>query len=200
MNDLMCYLSRATGIVATVLVVAALIWGFLFSARATGNRRRPNWWLDLHNWLGGLALALTGVHIVTALLDTTAGIGLLETIVPGTGSTALAWGVLATYLIAAAVFTTWPRRFATGRHGGSSTWDRWSAPVSPCCTATSWAPMPAPRSSSWGWSPWWPRGPMRWACAPSAPWPGSSTGLLRFSARSQVASSRLRGGGGLLVT
>ncbi len=110
MNELLSSLSRATGIVATVLVVAALIWGFLFSARETGTRRRPAWWLDLHNWLGGLALAMTAAHIVTALLDTSAGIGLLETIVPGTGSTALTWGVLATYLIAAAVFTTWPRR------------------------------------------------------------------------------------------
>ncbi len=36
-----------------VLVVVALLWGFLFSSRATGTRLRPNWWLDLHNWLGG---------------------------------------------------------------------------------------------------------------------------------------------------
>ena len=58
MNDVMWYLSRATGIVATVLAVAALVWGFLFSARETGNRFRPAWWLDLHNWLGGSALDL----------------------------------------------------------------------------------------------------------------------------------------------
>ena len=49
MNDMWWYLTRATGIVATVLAVAALVFGFLFSARETGNRRRPNWWLDLHN-------------------------------------------------------------------------------------------------------------------------------------------------------
>ena len=37
MNGLTWYLSRATGIVATVLAVAALAGGFLFSARQTGN-------------------------------------------------------------------------------------------------------------------------------------------------------------------
>jgi hypothetical protein len=45
----MWYLTRSTGIVATLLAAAALVWGFLFSARATGRRLRPNWWLDLHN-------------------------------------------------------------------------------------------------------------------------------------------------------
>ncbi|MEY2565569.1 MAG: hypothetical protein QOE35_98, partial [Actinomycetota bacterium] len=45
------YLTRSSGLVATVLIVLSLAWGLLFSARATGNRRRPNWWLDLHNFL-----------------------------------------------------------------------------------------------------------------------------------------------------
>ena len=63
-NDVVWYLSRATGIVAAVLAVAALAWGFLFSARETGTRDRPAWWLDLHNWLGGLALIFTIAHIV----------------------------------------------------------------------------------------------------------------------------------------
>jgi sulfoxide reductase heme-binding subunit YedZ len=112
-NDLMWYLTRATGIVAIVLGVAALVWGFLFSARATGDRKRPNWWLDLHNWLGGAALAFTGVHIATAYLDRDLAIGLASTFVPGIASTdrlAIAWGVLAAWTFATAVFTSWPRR------------------------------------------------------------------------------------------
>ena len=109
----MWYLTRSTGIVATLLGAAALLWGFLFSARATGRRLRPNWWLDLHNWLGGLSLAFVGIHIVVSVLDTDSGIGLVQVFVPGTASFrpwAIGWGVLATYLFAAAVFTTWPRR------------------------------------------------------------------------------------------
>ncbi len=113
MNSFMSAFNRSTGIVAAVLAVASLLWGFLFSARATGERRRPNWWLDLHNWLGGLTLIFTGVHIVVALLQSSAGIGLTQVLIPGTASGqswAITWGVLATYLFAAAVFTTWPKR------------------------------------------------------------------------------------------
>ena len=104
------YASRATGIVATALVVAALVWGFFFSARNTGARRRPAWWLDLHNWLGGLALAMTGVHLVAVYLDHNSGIGVAELLVPGASPFAITWGVIAAYLLAIAVFTSWPRK------------------------------------------------------------------------------------------
>jgi hypothetical protein len=118
MNQLMWYLTRSTGIVATLLAAASLVWGFVFSARATGRRLRPNWWLDLHNWLGGLALTFVGAHIAVSLLDSDSGIGIVEVFVPGTaefGGWAIGWGVLATYFFAAVVFTTWPRRLRNRR-------------------------------------------------------------------------------------
>jgi Ferric reductase like transmembrane component len=118
MTQWMYYLSRSTGIVALLLVVAALLWGFLFSSRATGKRLRPNWWLDLHNWLGGLALTFTGLHLVTVWLNSDSGIGLAQIFLPQTASIdawAITWGVIATYVIAAAVFTTWPRRWKNRR-------------------------------------------------------------------------------------
>jgi DMSO/TMAO reductase YedYZ heme-binding membrane subunit len=107
------YLTRASGIVATVLIVLALASGLLFSARATGNRRRPNWWLDLHNYLGGLAFAFTVVHIVAAFRDKLTGIGLKQIFVPMTASGwawGITWGVLATYIFGAVVFTSWPKK------------------------------------------------------------------------------------------
>ena len=113
MNNGWWYLTRATGIVATVLAVAALVFGFFFSSRNTGDRRRPAWWLDLHNWLGGLALAFTAAHIVTVYLDKNSGIGVLAVLVPGAAhdaTWAIAWGVIAAYLLAFAVFTSWPRK------------------------------------------------------------------------------------------
>ena len=118
MTQWMYYLSRSTGIVALLLVVAALLWGFLFSSRATGKRLRPNWWLDLHNWLGGLALTFTGLHLVTVWLNSDSGIGLVQIFLPQTASFdawAITWGVIATYVMAAAVFTTWPRRWKNRR-------------------------------------------------------------------------------------
>lgn len=113
MNDLWWYLSRATGIVATLLAVAALVWGFFFSSRNTGQRLRPAWWLDLHNWLGGTALAFTAAHLVAAYLDSNAGLGVLDVLVPGTahpGTWAIGWGVIAAYLFAITVFTSWPKK------------------------------------------------------------------------------------------
>jgi sulfoxide reductase heme-binding subunit YedZ len=118
MNDIMWYLSRATGIVATVLALAALAWGFLFSARETGTRFRPAWWLDLHNWLGGLAMIFTVVHIATSYLNDDAGLALASLFLPGVASSerlALSWGVVATYLFATAVLTSWPRRLFSRR-------------------------------------------------------------------------------------
>ncbi len=114
----MPYLVRSSGIVATVLIVLALAWGLLFSARATGNRRRPNWWLDLHNYLGGLALVFVVVHIVAAYLDSSSGIGVAQIFVPLTSTATrwgIAWGVLATDLLAVAVFTSWPKKLFARR-------------------------------------------------------------------------------------
>jgi DMSO/TMAO reductase YedYZ heme-binding membrane subunit len=106
-------LARATGLVATVLLVLSLVWGLAFSARATGTRRRPNWWLDLHNYLGGLAFVFTVLHVGTVYADHVSAIGLLQILVPMTASGwawGITWGVLATYVFAAVVFTSWPSK------------------------------------------------------------------------------------------
>jgi DMSO/TMAO reductase YedYZ heme-binding membrane subunit len=105
--------TSASGIVATILLVAALGGGLLFSARATGARRRPNWWLDLHNFLGGLAFAFTVVHVLASMADRLNGIGVVQVLVPMTASGwawGITWGVLATYAFAAVVFTSWPSK------------------------------------------------------------------------------------------
>ncbi len=112
MSQFLWYFTRSTGIVAAVLLVLALLWGFLFSSRSTGKRRRPAWWLDLHNWLGGASLAFTALHVLATLFQGDSGIGLVEVFVPGTAGQMwpIAWGVVATYLLVLTVFTTWPKR------------------------------------------------------------------------------------------
>jgi predicted ferric reductase len=113
------YLTQASGLVATVLIVLALGGGLLFSGRATGKRRRPNWWLDLHNYLGGLAFALTVFHIYASFRDRLSGIGLVQILIPMTASGwawGITWGVLATYVFAAVVFTSWPGKRLSRRN------------------------------------------------------------------------------------
>ena len=63
------YLSRSSGIVAMVLLVASMVWGVLLATRALKPHDRPAWLLDLHRWLGGMALAMTGLHMLGLVLD-----------------------------------------------------------------------------------------------------------------------------------
>lgn len=112
MNDWLWYVTRATGIVATVLMLASLSLGFLFSSRETGRRLRPAWWLDMHKGLGGLALAFTVAHLLAAFADADLAVGLTTVLVPGAASystTAFTWGVLAFYGLVVVVFTSWPK-------------------------------------------------------------------------------------------
>ena len=120
MNDIWWYLARSSGIVATALIVAALVWGLFFTARATGRHRRPNWWLDLHKYLGGLAFVFTIVHVVAVYQDELSGIGLMQVLVPFTAAGwrwGITFGVVATYLFVAVVATSWP-----SRRGSRRTW------------------------------------------------------------------------------
>ncbi len=106
------YLTRATGIVATVLLGLSLVNGLLFSGRETPNRPKPAWWLDLHNMLGGLTLAFTVAHVAAVVLDPDAGFNIVQAVVPGTVADqpmAIGYGIVAMYLLIAVVATSWPR-------------------------------------------------------------------------------------------
>jgi len=112
MTDLLWYLTRASGIVALVLMVAAVADGLIFSGRNGGRRLRPAWWMDLHRSLGGYALAFTGLHLATAF-GADIGVGVAELFVPGAATVdpaAYTLGVVATYVLALTVATSWPRR------------------------------------------------------------------------------------------
>lgn len=112
MTELMWFLTRSSGVVALVLILAAIADGLIFSGRETGRRLRPAWWMDLHRGLGGYALVFTGLHLVTAF-GADLGVGLAEIFVPGAAdwsSGAFTWGIVAFYLLAITVLSSWPRR------------------------------------------------------------------------------------------
>jgi hypothetical protein len=119
MNDkIWWYLSRSSGIVALVLLVAALVWGILLSTRALKPHDRPAWLLDLHRWLGGMALVMTGLHLLGLMLDGWVSFGFVEVLVPGTSTYrpfAVAVGILSMYVMVAVQASSYMRRWLPPR-------------------------------------------------------------------------------------
>jgi|tagenome__1003787_1003787.scaffolds.fasta_scaffold20988493_9 predicted ferric reductase len=107
------YVARAAGLVSWALLAAATLWGLALSTKVLGRRPRANWLLDMHRWLGGTALAFTGVHVLALLVDQYAHFGLNQVLVPFASSwhpVAVAWGVVSLYLLLAVELTSLARK------------------------------------------------------------------------------------------
>ena len=57
------WITRASGIVAWVVVAAAVVWGLLASTKLIRKRGVPAWILDLHRYLGTLTIVFVVVHV-----------------------------------------------------------------------------------------------------------------------------------------
>jgi predicted ferric reductase len=111
-TTLLWYTARAAGIVTWALLAASVLWGLALSTRVLRGRPRPAWLLDLHRFLGGAAVVFLAVHIVTIVFDTYVHFGLVEVLVPLTGSWrpgAVAWGIVAMYLLVTVELTSLAR-------------------------------------------------------------------------------------------
>jgi len=106
---LIWYVARSSGIVTWVLLAASVIWGLSLTTGAFGRRTRPAWILDLHRFLAGAAVIFLGIHMASISLDTYVNFGPVNLLVPFTGSwhpTAVAWGIVAMYLLVALELTS----------------------------------------------------------------------------------------------
>jgi len=63
------YVSRASGMVAAVLLVLTLIWGLLLTTKLIDRRGLPAWLTDLHRFLGGLSVIFIAVHMAALVFD-----------------------------------------------------------------------------------------------------------------------------------
>jgi hypothetical protein len=112
-SQLWWYTARSGGIVAWALLTASVLWGLVLSSKPFGKRPRPSWVLDLHRFLGGAAVVFTAIHIVSILLDSFVNLGLVELFVPlasGWHPVAVAWGIVALYLLIAVEVTSLVRK------------------------------------------------------------------------------------------
>lgn len=103
------YLARATGLVSWGLLTASVLWGFIVATRLFRKGPSPAWYLDLHRFLGGAAVAFTAIHVGTMVADGTVHFGVKEILVPLSARwhpVAVAWGVIALYLLVAVELTS----------------------------------------------------------------------------------------------
>lgn len=117
-DQLWWYAARSGGYVAWGLLAASVIWGLMLSGKVRPGHVRPNWLLDLHRFLGGLAAIFTGIHVVTIMLDSYTEFGIADVLVPFTSSWqpgAVAWGIVGMYLLAAVEITSLLKKRLTHR-------------------------------------------------------------------------------------
>lgn len=107
------YVSRASGIVAWALLALAVLWGLALSTRALGRRPPAPWLLDVHRFMGGLAVLFTIVHFSSLALDpwmtSQYGYSIVQAFVPFASTWkpgAIAWGVVAFWLLLAVEVTS----------------------------------------------------------------------------------------------
>ena len=113
------YLTRASGIIAWLMLTATVIWGILLSTKAFPNQRRPLWLLALHRWLAGLMLSFLTIHLIALIADSYVSFDLADLTVPYASDWkpgAVALGVIAVWLLIAVQVTSLamrrlPRRF-----------------------------------------------------------------------------------------
>jgi predicted ferric reductase len=107
------YAARSSGVVAWALVTAGILWGLALSTRLIRKRGVPAWLLDLHRFLGTLSLVFVGVHLVSLWADSYLVFAWSELFVPMASAYrpgAVAWGIVATYLLVAVEVTSWLMR------------------------------------------------------------------------------------------
>ena len=103
------FAARSGGIVAWALVTLSVCWGLFLSTKAAAKASQPAKLLDLHRFLGGLSVTFTAIHIAGLVGDSYVEFGWLDILVPWASDwkpTAVAWGVIAFWLLLAVEITS----------------------------------------------------------------------------------------------
>jgi DMSO/TMAO reductase YedYZ heme-binding membrane subunit len=98
------YVARSGGMVAWGVVTASIVWGLTLSTKLVRRRGAPAWLLDLHRYLGLLAVVFTAVHLLGLWADSFVSFGPSELFVPMASAWrpgAVAWGIAGMYLLVA---------------------------------------------------------------------------------------------------
>jgi sulfoxide reductase heme-binding subunit YedZ len=153
------YLMRATGIVSLLLLTLVVALGIATSQRARLPGQPRGATIGLHRSASLLAVVFLAVHVLTAVLDPDAAVGLVSLLVPFAGAGRPLWvglGALAVQLVAVLVVTSllrhrmprrtwrgihwlayaaWPLALVHGIGMGSDTSTSWMLAVNLACVA-----------------------------------------------------------------
>ena len=103
------YAARSTGYVSLIMLTAILVLGIVTAMR-WDSREWPRFLTQaVHRNLSLLVLVFLGIHILTSIIDPFAGIAVLNTVAPFTGSYRPVWlglGVISMELLVALVITS----------------------------------------------------------------------------------------------
>jgi DMSO/TMAO reductase YedYZ heme-binding membrane subunit len=121
------YVARAGGLLTWALAAASVLWGLALSTRALGRKPGAPWLLDLHRYLGGLTVVFAAIHLLGLWADSFVTFGWRELLVPFASTWrpgAVAWGIVAFYLLLAVELTSLlkkhvPKRWWKGVHVSS---------------------------------------------------------------------------------
>ena len=108
-NSWLWYATRATGVIALILLTGSMVLGIVVRVRAASERWPRLVTLGVHRNLSLLVLAFLGVHILTAVVDSYAPVGWLSVIVPFASSYRPLWlgfGTVAFDLLIAVTVTS----------------------------------------------------------------------------------------------
>lgn len=114
------YVARSSGMVAVLLAGASIIWGLLLSSGYLDRNPPKRWLFNVHSWLGGLTVTFTGTHLLGLWLDGFIQYSVADLLIPfisdkAPGAGAMAWGIVAFYLLLAVQLTSVMMRRIPGR-------------------------------------------------------------------------------------
>ena len=108
------FVSRSSGIIAWALLTLSVCWGLFISTKAVAKASTPAWLLDLHRFLGGIAVTFTAIHLIGLWADSYVEFGWRELFVPMASEWKpgpVAWGIVSIYLLVAIELTSLAMKF-----------------------------------------------------------------------------------------
>jgi predicted ferric reductase len=130
-NELLWYVSRATGVVSIVLLTLVVVLGMRISGRRSPGRDTSTVVMATHRWLSLGMVTFLFMHVTTAIVETYVSIDLVSAFIPFTSGYRPFWvglGTLTVDMLVAVVATSFlrhrlsPRAWKTVHWLGYALW------------------------------------------------------------------------------